>query len=237
MRPWKTVDRAATREGVLTLRRRGQDDWVIGIEGRILMTSAAHRSEDALAVIGCRAIADRVRPRVMLGGLGMGYTLRAALDHLPSGAHVVVAELTPEVAAWCRGPLAALTGDAVADKRVRIEIDDVARLLADAPPGRLDAVLLDLYEGPHAASQRADDPHYGPAGLARAQAALAPGGVLAVWSEEPDRPFEERMAAAGFRLERHRAGRGGRHHVVYLGRKAAALPRRRSRTSEASGAA
>jgi spermidine synthase len=147
----------------------------------------------------------------------MGFTLRAALDALPADARVTVAELTPEVAAWCRGPLAGLTGGAVSDPRVRVEITDVARVIAGAAPGAWDAILLDLYEGPNAATQRADDPFYGAAALARAHAALAPGGVLAVWSEDPDEAFPRRFAAAGFRVAVHRGGRGGRVHVVYLG--------------------
>jgi spermidine synthase len=126
-------------------------------------------------------------------------------------------ELNPEVAAWCRGPLALLTDGAVADPRVTVVVADVAAHLAAAKPGRYDAILFDLYEGPHAATQRRNDPLYGAEALKRARAALRPGGVFAVWSEEPDAPFERRLADAGFRVEKARAGRGGRAHVVYLG--------------------
>jgi spermidine synthase len=148
----------------------------------------------------------------------MGYTVRAALDALPAGAEVVVAELTPAIEAWCRGSLAPLTGAALDDPRVRVVIGDVARTISDAPAGSYHAILLDLYEGPHAATQRGDDPFYGRAALARSRAALATGGVLAVWSEEPDAAFAQRLATAGFEVATHRLGKP-RRHVVYLGRK------------------
>ena len=218
-RRWETLDTVATAEGPLELRRRGERDFLIVIAGRVLMTSAARRSEEALAQLACAEIAGRPAPRVLVGGLGMGYTLRAALDALPAAARVVVAELSPEVVTWCRGPLAVLTSDALGDPRVTVEVADVARVIAAAPAGSYDAIILDLYEGPHAATQRADDPFYGPGALARSRAALAPGGVLAIWSEEPDAPFERRFAAAGFTTARHQAGKGGRAHTIYLGRR------------------
>jgi spermidine synthase len=142
--------------------------------------------------------------------------LRAALDVLPQSARVVVAELNPAVVEWCRGPLAVLTDGAVADPPVTVAIGDVAAHVAGARAA-YDAILYDLYEGPHAATQAADDPLYGPSALARVKAALRPGGVFAVWGEEPDARFEARLQAAGFRAEKHRAGRGGRAHAVYLG--------------------
>jgi spermidine synthase len=144
--------------------------------------------------------------------------VRAALDALPAGAEVVVAELTPAIETWCRGPLARLTGAALDDPRVRVVIADVARTIADAPAGSYHAILLDLYEGPHAATQRADDPFYGRAALARTRGALAAGGALAVWSEEPDTAFAQRLAAAGFDVATHRLGKP-RRHVVYLGHR------------------
>lgn len=220
MQPWRTLERVPTPEGPLELRQRGDRDFLITIRGRVLMTSAAHRSEDALADLACAKLAARPAPRVLVGGLGMGYTLRAALDQLPSGAAVTVVELNPQVVAWCRGPLAPLSKGALADPRVTVQVDDVARVLrreAQAGGGRLDAIILDLYEGPHHANNRGEDPLYGRAALERARAALRPGGLLAVWSEEPDRPFADRMAAAGFTVQRHRAGQGGRIHTVYLG--------------------
>jgi spermidine synthase len=215
-RRWQTLARVATPEGALELRQRGERDFLITIAGRVLMTSQARRSEEALATLPLRDRPQQELRTILVGGLGMGYTLRAALDLLPSTARVTVVELNAEVAAWCRGPLAPLSDDALADPRVELVVGDVADAIARAPAGGFDAIVLDLYEGPHAATQRADDRLYGDAALARAHAALAPGGVLAVWSEEADAAFERRCAAAGFRVEKQRAG-GGRAHVVYLG--------------------
>jgi len=217
MVPWKTLATVATAEGALELRQRGDGGFLIVIAGRVLMTSNDRRSEQALATLACRAIAAP-RPRVLVGGLGMGYTVRAALDALPAAAEVVVAELTPEIETWCRGPLAALTGAALDDPRVRVVIGDVARAIAAAPRGHYHAILLDLYEGPHAATQRADDPFYGKAALAASRAALAASGVLAVWSEDPDDAFARRLASAGFEVDVHRLGKP-RRHVVYLARR------------------
>ena len=182
------------------------------------MTSDAHRSEVDLAKLACAGLAARTRPRVLLGGLGMGYTLRAALDVLPAGAQVTVVDLNPVMFQWCRGPLAALTDSAVDDRRVKSVVDDVARFVAGSPRGAFDAVVLDLYEGPHHAVNRGRDPLYGAQALQRYRDALRPDGVLAIWSEEPDQPFERRLATAGFRVERHRGGRGGRAHIIYVGR-------------------
>jgi spermidine synthase len=211
---WETIERVDTPEGSLELRRRGARDFLITVAGRVLMTSAAHRSEDALATLACAGLGERAR--VLVGGLGMGYTLRAALDALAASARVTVVELNPQVVAWCRGPLAVLTDGALGDPRVTVEVGDVAPALERARG--LDAVVLDLYEGPHAATQRRDDPLYGTGAIARAGRALGDGGVFAVWSEEADRGFEERLRAGGFAVEKRRAG-GGRAHVVYLARK------------------
>ena len=216
-RPWQTIARVTTLAGALELRQRGTGDFLITIAGRVLMTSQARRSEEALATLPLRDRAPALVRDVLVGGLGMGYTLRAALDVLPAQARVTVVELNADVADWCRGPLAPLTDAAVADPRVTLEVADVSDHLARAPRAHYDAILFDLYEGPHAATQTADDPLYGPAALARTQAALRPGGVFAVWSEEPDARFERRLGEAGFRVEKHRAGRGGRAHTVYLG--------------------
>lgn len=217
MTPWKTLATVATAEGALQLRQRGEREFLIVIDGRVLMTSGDRRSEQGLAALACQALVSP-SPRVLIGGLGMAYTVRAALDVLPATAEVVVAELTPAVDEWCRGPLAPLTGAAVLDPRVRVVIGDVAGVIAGAPRGHYDAILLDLYEGPHAATQRADDPFYGRAALERSHAALAPGGVFAVWSEEPDEAFARRFTATGFDVTTRRLGKT-RTHIVYLGRR------------------
>ena len=215
-RPWQTLARVATDEGALELRQRGARDFLITVGGRVLMTSQSRRSEQALATLPLR---DRPPPRlrsVMIGGLGMGYTLRAALDVLPATARVTVVELHADVAAWCRGPLAPLSDDALADARVTLVVGDAAAAIARAKR-EYDAILLDLYEGPHAATQRRDDKFYGVDALVRTRDALTSGGVLAVWSEEADASFERRLADSGFRVERKRAGAGGRAHTIYLG--------------------
>jgi len=217
-RPWQTLATVATDEGALELRRRGDDEFLIVIGGRVLMNSSSRRSEEALAALACAHLKTTASPRVLIGGLGMGFTLRAALDAVPATAQVVVAELNADVLAWCRGPLAASTAGAVNDPRVRVELGDVSKVIAAATPGSYDAIILDLYEGPNAATQRADDPFYSAAALDRTRAALAPGGVLAVWSEDADAAFERRLAAR-FTAATHRIGGGGRRHVVYLGRR------------------
>lgn len=213
---WTLIATETTPEGKLELRRRGDADFLLSIDGRVLMNSASQRSEEALATLGCALVADRAAPRVLIAGLGMGVTLRAALDALPPRAQVTVAELTPTVVSWCRGPLAPLTAGAILDPRVQVVIGDVAHQIATAPPHAYDAILLDLYEGPHAATQRREDPFYGPRALARTRAALDVGGVLGVWSEDPDPQFPARLGAAGFDVSQHRPGRGGRAHRVYL---------------------
>jgi len=213
---------------VLELRRRGDRDFLITHDGRVLMTSAAHRSESALAETAVARLPQRRAPRVLVGGLGMGFTLRAALDALPARATVRVAELHPEVVDWCRGPLAGLTAAAVADPRVEVRIGDVARAIAEDGP--FDAIVLDLFVGPQRPGR--EDPHFGRAALARTRDALAPGGVFAVWSEQADPSFEKALAAAGFAVEKARPGRGGLRHVVYFGVRASDTPAGPRRGSE-----
>lgn len=225
-RPWQTLATVPTAEGPLELRQRGDRDFLIVIAGRVLMTSVARRSEEALSTLAAAAVKGRSHPRVLIGGLGMAYTVRAALDAFGPGCRVTVAELTPAVIEWCRGPLAPLTDGAALDPRVDVVVQDVARVIG-AARATYDAILLDLYEGPNPATQRKDDPFYGPAALARSHAALRPGGVLAIWAEDPDPTFPRRFGAAGFEVTTHRAGKGGRAHIVYLGVRAdAAAPHR-----------
>jgi spermidine synthase len=154
---------------------------------------------------------------VLVGGLGMGFTLRAVLDALPGRARVRVAELNPVVVEWCRGPLAPLTGSALEDSRVRVETCDVVDIVARAARDRtagFDVVLLDLYEGPGDDA----DPHFGREALVTLCRSLREGGVLAVWSERPEPRFERRLRVAGLRFECHRPGRGGLRHAVYVAR-------------------
>jgi spermidine synthase len=223
--PWQTIEKIDTTDGVLELRKRGERDFLILINNRVLMNSSASRSELALGELACREVAARPRPRVLIGGLGMGLTLRAALDSLPATAHVVVAEINSAVVSWCRGPLAELSRKAADDPRVSVVHDDVAAVIAKAAgPGeeRFDAVIIDLYEGPHAGTDASNDPFYGSRALKKTLAALSSGGVFAVWGEAADAAFEKRLRAAGFSVALQRPGRGGLRHVVYLAKAQAA---------------
>jgi len=220
--PWQTIEKADTPDGVLELRQRGERDFLIVINNRVLMNSSANRSELFLGEEAAKTVATRPRPRVLVGGLGMGLTLRAALDALPQSAEVVVAELNPVVVQWCRGPLADLTSAAVQDRRVTVVIDDVTAVLSRAAqPGarKFDAIIIDLYEGPHAKTDGVNDPFYGSRALKKTVDALSPQGIFAVWGENSDAGFEKRLAAAGFSFDRQRPGRGGLRHVVYLAQK------------------
>ena len=192
-----------------------------------LMNSRQHGSEAALATLACERMRPAGRPRMLVGGLGMGFTLRAALDALDERARVVVAELVPEVVAWNHEHLGALAGHPLDDPRTEVHVGDVAELLR-APGEGFDAVLLDVDNGPEAILRRENDWLYGRAGLHAAGRALRPGGVLAIWSASPDRTFSRRLLEAGFSIEEHRvrphrAGKGGRHHI-WVGRPAASPP-------------
>jgi len=221
-RPLETIDSVETDAGTLQLLRRGTDEWLITIDRRVLMSSRLHRSEVALAELACRALAASRAPRVLIAGLGMGYTLRAALDALPADAEVIAAELNPIVAGWNRGPIAALSKHALEDPRTRLEIIDVSVLISNAAVAtttdreRYDAIVLDLYEGPYPVAPGTVDTLFGSAALAKANAALRPGGCFAVWSEEAVPTFEKRLKSCGFRVEFHRPHHKGPRHVVYL---------------------
>ncbi len=221
-RPWRIIDRFSTEAGLLELRRRGDRDFLITVDGRVLMNSMAHRSEVALGQLACSHLKDLTHPRVLVGGLGMGFTLKAVLDSLPATGRVVVAELNPVVPRWCQGPLAVLTDHATADPRVKVEIGDVAQLIHryahDDSPEKLDSIILDLYTGPYVRSHKRDDPLYGSTAIEATCSALKPGGVFGVWGEDYDAGFAKRLTEAGFALTTHRSGRGGSRHVVYLGK-------------------
>ena len=218
-RAWETLDRVDSEAGPIELRRRAKGDFLITIGNRILMNSRAHRSEVALAELACRHLRGVRHPAILIGGLGMGYTLRAALDLLPADARVIVAEINPAIVDWCRGHLAELTGDAVADPRVEVRIENVVATIERAASdnaAKLDAIVLDLYEGPGTDTAPRDDPFYGERTLREIRRALNAGGVLAVWCEEPCAAYEQRLRAAGFTVERRRPGRGGLRHAVYI---------------------
>ena len=183
------------------------------------MSSRMHASEEALAQLGCRRARTLTRPCVLVGGLGMGFTLRAALDSLPPAAFILVAELVPAVVEWNRGPLVALAKHPLDDPRVRIEEGDVAATMQSSP-GRFDAVLLDVDNGPAALTTSSNAGLYDDQGVAMARASLTPAGVLAVWSARDDRSFERRLRAGGFSVQRERVrGRpntGGHRHTILV---------------------
>jgi spermidine synthase len=216
---WPIIGEAVPPDGdVLRLRRLGDD---FRIEGNgLLMSSLLHGSEDVLATAACASIRDVAAPRVLVGGLGMGYTLRATLDALPAAAEVVVAELLPEIVAWNRGVLAHLARRPLDDPRATVEIVDVAVRIAQTRGG-FDAILLDVDNGPGAFTQRSNAALYGELGLSDAYAALVPGGVFAVWSAYEDDRFARRLEGAGFAVDVRRvrggAGRASPHHVIFLG--------------------
>jgi len=205
----------------MTLTKR-DEEYVVLLNGKTLMSSRMHGSEEALATAGCQHLRAAERPRVLVGGLGMGFTLRAALDVLPGDAVVTVAELVPAVVEWNRGPLGPLAGHPLKDRRVRIDLNDVGFTLR-ANPGRFDAILLDVDNGPSAFTSEANQSLYDNAGVAAAYAALRDEGVFAVWSAWEDRKFEQRLRYHGFvaQTERVRARlkKGGAHHTVFLGFK------------------
>jgi len=231
-RPWEVLDRVPTGAGALELRRRAPDDYLVTLAGRVLMNSVASRSERALAELARAELQGRRRPRLLIGGLGMGCTLRAALDALPEGARLIVAELHEAVARWCRGPLAQQSGSALDDPRVSLRIGDVMGLVDEAASRggkRFDAILLDLFEGPGTPAQLREHPQYGLVALMRTRAALRDDGVLAVWCEDRAPAFEKSLRKAGFSVRHERPGRGGRRHAVYLARPETGS--RRSRTA------
>jgi spermidine synthase len=221
MQPWEVLGETLTPDGdTLTLTLQGSE-YVILANGKSLMSSRMHGSEEALAAFTCRDIRTTEAPSVLVGGLGMGFTLRATLDLLPADAEVVVAELVPAVVEWNRGPLGPLAGHPLQDTRVVVAVGDVSAVLR-ASPGRFDAVLLDVDNGPAAFTASNNRGLYDDRGLASARAALKPGGVLGVWSAWEDRRFEQRLRYGGFivTVERVRARlkKGGPRHTIFLAR-------------------
>jgi spermidine synthase len=218
VKPWVELARAKPEgTGVLSLHRR-DDEYVIKVDGELLMSSRRHESEDQLATIGCAHMRGAA-PRILVGGLGMGYTLRAVLDLLPARGEAVVAEISADVVDWNRGVLADLARRPLDDARVRVHVGDVLEAMR-AAPAAYDAILLDIDNSPHALTRAANRALYDERGLAAALRALRPGGCLAVWSAAETPEFERRMKKAGFAVGAHaahaRPGGGGRH-TIYTG--------------------
>jgi spermidine synthase len=222
MKAWELLGESSTRDGTAIRLQRRDGEYLILANGKPLMSSRLHGSEEALARLGCTAVRDVEQPRVLVGGLGMGFTLRAVLDVLPSSAVVTVAELVPAVIEWNRGPLGALAGNPMRDPRVRIQAIDVGFTLR-ANPGRFDVVLLDTDNGPAAFTSADNAGLYDNAGVAAAFEALRPGGTLAVWSAWEDRKFEQRLRFYGFLVEvervRARLRKGGPRHTIFVAHK------------------
>lgn len=227
MKPQTILDGASTPEGgeVVLYERAGV--YTIRVNGVELMSSRAHGSEEELARLACEAIGERRRPRVVIGGLGLGYTLRAALDALPKGAEVWVVELLGAVVEWNRGPLSHLAGRPLDDPRVAVEVGDVMDRLRTCEAA-FDGVVLDVDNGPDGLTMAANERLYRESGLATIHRALRPQGVLGVWSAEPDSAFARRLSRAGFNVTSKsvaaRSGGSGPWHTVFLARKKGGAP-------------
>ncbi len=223
MTPWILLDSASVPGdgGELRLYRRG-DEFSIKLVGRSeLMNSRVHGSEDALAEQTCARLADGIAPELLIGGLGMGFTLAAALRRLDKRGRVMVAELVPAVVAWNRGPLGEAAGHPLEDARVSVREGDVAGILK-AGQQAFDAILLDVDNGPEGLTRRQNDWLYGMNGLNAAYASLRPQGVLAVWSAGPDPDFVQRLRKVGFEVEELRVrghGTKGARHIIWFARR------------------
>ncbi|WP_411339117.1 spermidine synthase [Sphingopyxis sp. J-6] len=223
MTPRELIDTANVPGGEqLRLYRRG-GDFIIAIGGNELMNSRMSGSEEALAEMSCDRLRSDAAPHLLIGGYGMGFTLRAALARLGPDAHVTVAELVPEIIDWARGPMAALTAGGLDDPRVELRLADVSGVIGGAVR-QYDAILLDVDNGPDGLTREGNDRIYSMGGLARAKAALRPGGILAVWSAAPDARFTRRLKDSGFAVEevtvRARASGKGPRHLIWFARTA-----------------
>jgi spermidine synthase len=223
MNPWILLDHVEVPGdgGEMKLYQR-VFEFSISVKNEELMNSRMHGSEDALAELTCKRIVDRKDPRVLIGGLGMGFTLGAALEHLGDHAQVIVAELVPAVVQWNRTHLADLAGRPLDDPRVTVREADVGLMIKEQA-AEYDAILLDVDNGPDGLTHEGNDRLYTHGGLAAAKTALKPGGILGVWSAEPDKSFSKRLRGTGFKVEevsvRARGKRGGRRHTIWLAEK------------------
>ena len=215
MKPRELIGTAIVPGGAtLRLFRRGVE-FAIMLDGNELMSSRISGSEEALAQMTCARLGTRPAPHMLIGGYGMGFTLRAALRSIDAAAQVTVAELVPDIVDWARGPMAGLTDGCLDDRRVHLVIGDVAACIGSAK-ARYDAILLDVDNGPDGLSRAGNGGLYSSRGLLAARAALKHGGVLAIWSAAPDKAFGLRLAGAGFAVEEvavraSTRGRGARH--------------------------
>jgi spermidine synthase len=223
MRPWILLDSAQVpgNGGELRLYQRGDEFSIMVVGQGELMNSRVHGSEDALAELGCARLVDCAEPRLLIGGLGMGFTLAAALRYVGEQAQVMVAELVPAVIEWNRGPLGKHAGYPLEDPRVTVRGGDVARILRSGQQ-TFDAILLDVDNGPEGLTRKQNDWLCSADGLNAAYAALRLQGVLAVWSAGPARDFLQRLQKAGFEVEEVRVrahGSKGARHVIWFARR------------------
>lgn len=222
MNPWILLDEVNVPGdgGSMKLYQRAHE-FSISVKNEELMNSRMHGSEDALAELVCARIAGREHPHILIGGLGMGFTLGAALANLGPDAKVTVAELVPAVVQWNRTHLAELAERPLDDPRVTVLESDVRQVIK-AGKNRYDAILLDVDNGPDGLTHEGNDRLYTHGGLAAAKAALKPGGILAVWSAEPDKSFSKRLRGSGFKMEEvsvRARGKRGRRHTIWLAEK------------------
>jgi spermidine synthase len=224
MLPWTLVATAAIPGdgGEMRLHRRGSE-YSIRVGTYELMNSRVHGSEDALSSLVRERLGDRAKPRVLIGGLGMGFTLAAVLRDFGATSDVVISELVPEVVEWHRGPLSEVSRGAIDDARVTVRAIDVAQLIR-SERGAFDAILLDVDNGPRGLTSKANDWLYSLAGLRAAHDALRPRGILAVWSAGADAAFTKRLQQAGFATEevpvRGRGAAGGSRYLIWIARRA-----------------
>jgi spermidine synthase len=228
MIPWALLDTTQVPDGgELRLMQRGSE-FSIRMDHTDLMSSRLNGSEQALATLACERIGARKQPRLLIGGLGMGFTLRAALAALGPEARIVVAELVPAVVSWARGPMAELFGTSLTDPRVSIRETDVGQII-QTHPSSFDAILLDVDNGPEGLSRDANGALYALAGLGAARAALTPGGVLAVWSSGPNPDFTRRLRQSNFDVDeikvRANGSRGGARHTIWFATRTDRAPR------------
>ncbi|MCK4501513.1 MAG: hypothetical protein KAU22_00665 [Desulfuromonadales bacterium] len=220
MTQWELLETAQIpgTESDLCLYQSGEHFSISINSGGQLMNTIEHESEDALAKLTCSKIANRPQPRVLIGGLGMGFTLAAALCHLGETAEVVVGELVPAVVKWNEGALGEHAGNPLLDRRTTVKVGDVAKVLRSERQG-YDAILLDVDNGPEGLTRKKNNWLYSIDGLTEAYTALRPGGILAVWSAGPDRDFMERLRKVGYSVKQVRVradGKKGDLHAIWL---------------------
>jgi spermidine synthase len=221
MRHWTLLGEAPIPDSEQSLSLyQGKDDFFIKISsgGGELMSTRKHSSEDALGALPCQRLRHREAARVLIGGLGMGFTLAAVLKEVGPGAEVTVAELIPEVVDWNRGPLGERSGFPLNDPRTKVHVGDVAKLMR-RKRGYFDVIALDVDNGPEGLTQSANDWLYSMPGIIAAQEALTPNGILAYWSAGPDQAFHDRLRRCGFLVEEnsvHAHGKKGARHTIWL---------------------